>query len=250
MKLADMQRDFRTFLTTASSDAASRLGKDVTAGLSIYQNNYRAQLVGCLEQAFPQVRTWIGEDAFLNAAIAHIDSHPPHSWTLDAYAANFGNTLAKLFPENPDLHELAWIEHTLSEAFVAVDAAPLPLATLGDIDWESASLRVAPSLRTIAATTNAENIWTALWQQATPPEGEMLRQPGGFIVWRRGFTSALKQVDALELESLLHLQRNGSFAALCDTLVERLGDEAGVAKAGALLANWLSSELITGVDAA
>ncbi|NML60999.1 DUF2063 domain-containing protein [Massilia sp. RP-1-19] len=250
MRLADMQRDFRAFLSTASVDAASRLAVDGAPGLAVYQNNYRAQLVGVLEEAYPHLRRWIGGDAFHNLAITHIDSYPPQAWTLDLYPGQFERTLVAQYPKNPDLHELAWIEYTLSDVFVAQDAAPLAPAKLADIDWESARLLVAPSLRTRAATTNAEQIWSALWNDSVSPEGEMLAQPGGYIIWRRGFTSSLNQVDALELEALLHLRHNGSFATLCDLLVERLGDEAGVARAGELLANWLSNEMITGVDAA
>lgn len=250
MILADMQREFRSWLVTASDDAAIRLGADAMAGLAIYQNNYRAQLVGCLEEAFPQVRAWIGEDAFLSAAITHIDSHPPHAWTLDAYAGDFNETLASLFPDNPDVQELAWIESALSEAFVAADAEPLSLEALSAIDWDSAQLRLTPSLMTCVVTSNAESIWSALCEERPVPEGEMLSVPGGLIVWRRQFTSRLKPVDALELEALLHLQQHGSFATLCDLLVERLGEAEGVAKSGELLANWLGSELIIGVDEA
>ena len=207
MMLAELQRDFRSWLVTAADDAAIRLGAGAMAGLSIYQNNYRAQLVGCLEAAYPQVRTWIGEEAFRNAAITHIDNHPPHAWTLDAYACDFGETLAAQFPDNPDLHELAWIENALSEAFVAPDAEPLPFAALAAIDWDSARPLLAPSFLSLAATTNAERIWSALSDGTAAPEGEMLADPGGLIVWRRGFTSCLKQVDALEHEALLHLQK-------------------------------------------
>jgi Putative DNA-binding domain len=250
MTLAELQRDFRSWLVTASADAASRLGAGATAGLSVYQNNYRAQLVGCLEESFPLVRAWIGDEAFLGAAIAHIDSHPPHAWTLDAYADDFNETLTARFPNNPDVQELAWIEHALSKAFIAPDAEPLPLDALAAIDWDSARLLLAPSFMSHAATTNAESVWSALWEEKEPPEGEILAEPGALIVWRRGFTSRLKQVDALEHEALVQLQQDGSFAALCDLLVERLGEADGVAKAGALLADWLGSELITGVDAA
>jgi hypothetical protein len=76
----------------------------------------------------------------------------------------------------------------------------------------------------------------------------MLAESGGLIVWRRQFMSCLKRVDAIEYDALLHLQKNESFATLCDLLVERLGDADGVAKAGGLLAGWLSSELVAGVD--
>jgi hypothetical protein len=248
MTLADMQRDFQSWLTTASDDAARRLGGGAMAGLSVYQNNYRAQLVGCLEESFPWVRVWLGEDTFLHAAISHIDSHPPHSWTLDAYPGDFNETLRALYPDNPDLHELAWIEHALADAFVAPDAEPLPLETLSAIDWDTARLRLAPSFLSHVATTNAESIWSALWEQKTPPESEMLSEPGGLIVWRRRYTSCLKQVDALEYDALLHLRENGEFAALCDMLVDRLGNEEGVARAGTLLAGWLGSELIVGID--
>lgn len=244
MMLAEMQRDFQSWLVTASSEAAVRLGGGHTAGLSVYQNNYRAQLVNCLEVSFPRLRTWMGEDAFLPAAITHIDSYPPNAWTLDAYADDFHTTLARRFPNNPDLHELAWIEHALAAAFIASDATPLAPDGLAGIDWDTARLLLAPSFASHIATTNAHAIWCALDDGEPVPEGEMLAGPAGLIVWRRQFTPYLRQVDALELEALRHLQADSSFAALCDLLVARLGEADGVAKAGALLASWLGSELI------
>lgn len=75
MKLAQWQQAFHTWLVSASDDSARLLG-DRHAGLAVYQNNYRAQLVGCLEQAFPIVRRWLGEEAFLAASITHIDQQP------------------------------------------------------------------------------------------------------------------------------------------------------------------------------
>lgn len=248
MTLAAWQQDFRSWLTDASEEAARRVGGDASRGLSVYQNNYRGHLIECLEHSFPQVRTLLGEDAFLHAAVTHINHHPPHAWTLDAYAYGFGDTLGVLFPHNPDVHELAWIENALAEAFVAPDAQPLPLDALASVDWDAARLRFTPSLRHRPATTNADGIWSALFANTEAPESEMLDEPGGLIVWRLQFVSCLKRVDAAEYEALLHLQENQSFATLCDRLVERLGDADGVAKAGALLAGWLGSELIVDVE--
>lgn len=247
MTLAAWQQDFRSWLADASDEAARRVGSDTMRGLSVYQNNYRGQLIECLEHSFPQVRTLLGDDAFLHAAVTHINHHPPHAWTLDAYAHGFGDTLGVLFPNNPDVHELAWIENALAEAFVAHDAQPLPLDALASVDWDAARLRLTPSFRHHLATTNADSIWSALSAGAEPPESEMLDAPGGLIVWRRQFVSCLRRIDAAEYDALLHLQENASFATLCDVLVERLGDAEGVAKAGALLAGWLGSELIAGV---
>jgi hypothetical protein len=246
MTLAELQRDFHLWLVSASATAASRLGKDTSAGLAVYQNNYRAQLIGSLEAAFPQTRAWMGEEAFLYAAVKHIDQFPPHAWTLDAYADDFGDTLRLQFPHNPDIHELAWIESALSAAFVAPDAQALAPAELANIDWDRARLVLTPSLLTLPATTNAARLYWAMKEGGERPEGEMLADPSALIVWRRGYVSCLRTVDTLEHEALVQVQANGSFGALCETLVERLGEDAGVAKAGALLANWIGSELVTG----
>jgi hypothetical protein len=54
----------------------------------------------------------------------------------------------------------------------------------------------------------------------------------------------LRQVQALELDALLHVQGDGRFARLCEFLVARLGEEAGVVQAG-----WLGGELIVGAVA-
>lgn len=238
MTLAELQHDFRAWLVDASPEAADRVIGLGHPGLAVYQNNYRAQLVGCLEVSYPKTRDRLGHEAFLHAVITHIDAHPPHAWTLDAYADGFADTLATLFPDNPDLHELAWIEHALSAAFVAADAAPLDATDLATLDWEHARLRLSPALRMRAVTTNAERIWH------DGGEAAMLAEPAALLVWRQDYTSCLREVSILECEALTQLQHDGSFAAMCDMLAERLGEDAGVARAGAWLAEWIGSALI------
>jgi hypothetical protein len=248
MKLAELQGDFRTWLIDPSDESAQRFGAGATAGLAVYQNNYRAQLIGCLEVSYPQVRRWIGEDAFREASISHIERRPPHTWTLDHYGRDFAATLLALYPRNPDLQELAWIEWSLAEAFVAGDPVPMTEDALTNVDWDSARLQLAPSLRLHTATTNADDIWAALEADTEVPEGEVLGAPGGYVVWRTGFTSRLKRVDSVEHAALCSLRDDDSFAALCDTLVEHLGEEEGVTRSGTLLAEWLGAGIITGVD--
>ncbi|WP_186144001.1 DNA-binding domain-containing protein [Burkholderia gladioli] len=240
--LAELQRDFRDWLTD-TTDTVARPDSVQPAGWLIYRNNYRAQLVGCLENAFVQVRTWLGDEAFRAAAIAHIHAYPPRSWTLDAYSRDFGATLAARFSDNPDLHELAWIEQALSDAFVAADSASIDAASLAGFDWENAWLRLSPSLAMRIATTNAAAIWTALEAGDGWPESEMLASPGGLLVWREGFGCRLRETDALEYEALRHIREHGRFSLLCDWLVDREGEAAGIRTAGELLARWLGSGL-------
>lgn len=249
MNLADMQRDFQSWLVASSSDAASRLGDGSSARLNVYQNNYRVQLIDCLEASYPNVRTWLGEEAFLAAAVVHIDRYPPHAWTLDAYGDNFDETLASLYPDNPDVHELACIEFAMAQAFVAPDGDVLTPDALAQVDWDTARLHLAPSLKILAATTNATDIWSSLQRNEALPESEMLAETSGVVVWRQQFTVFLEAVDALEYAAILLIQEDGNFAGLCDMLVERLGEKEGIAKAGALLVNWISKDWLAATAA-
>ncbi|KAF1003100.1 MAG: hypothetical protein GAK28_04939 [Luteibacter sp.] len=251
MNLAQWQNDFRQWLLTGNEDNARVFGHCATLGLDIYQNNYRTQLVRCLGVSYPTIARWLGEDAFREAAITHIETHPPRGWTLDTYGKDFEDTLSTLYPHNPDLHELAWIEWALSEAFVATDAPALSRDALWNVDWETANLHLTPSLRLRTATTNADAIWQALQEDnARAPDGEMLDIPGGLIVWRREYTSRLQRVDAVEYAALRSLQDDPRFDTLCEHLVDRLGEEAGIARAGTLLADWLDAALITTITPA
>jgi hypothetical protein len=251
MKLVDLQRDFRLWLASGSEAAARRIPGAHDAGLAVYQNNYRAQLVNCLEASYPLLRARMGGEAFLHLAVKHIGLHPPQAWTLDAYADHLETTLEILFPHNPDLHELAWIELALGTAFVAADAEPITAADLAGVDWDTVRLAMTPSLHTRRAVTNAAAVWRALsagLEAPEVPEAAMLPAPGALVVWRRDYVSCLREADALEAEALAALQQHGSFAALCDLLAGRLGEDEGIARAGAMLADWIGAGLVSGVQ--
>jgi hypothetical protein len=249
MNLHAMQRDFRRWLTAADAPAARRLAGTDRAGLDVYQNNYRVQLVGCLESTYPHLRTFLGDAAFRHAAVHHVTRHPPRAWTLDAYGAGFERTLRAIRPDDPVPHELAWLEWAQATAFVARDAAPLDPARLAAVDWDRARLDFAPSLHLARLATNAADIWSALQAGEPVPAAALLPEPMGVAVWRRGFVARLRVLDPLAYDALALARAERNLAAPCALLVARLGADAGVAQAGALLADWIGSELLTRVRA-
>jgi hypothetical protein len=245
--LAKMQQDFSDWLAKAGDGDSLRGTLTATHGLAAYQNNYRTQLVNVLRASYPQLRARLGDEAFLELAIHHIQRRPPSSWTLDAYGDDLDESLRALYPRHPDLQELAWIEWGLAEVFVSTDTAPLAADDLASIDWDEATLHLSPSIRQRVASTNALAVWSALQDGATPPEVQMLGVPAGLLVWRQDFTSRLRQVDAIEHAALLSLRDDARFSVLCDALVEHLGEEPGIARAGQLLAGWIEAGIVTGV---
>ncbi|WP_066812229.1 HvfC/BufC N-terminal domain-containing protein [Sphingomonas asaccharolytica] len=248
MTLIELQRDMRAWLVRDDAAAGRRFGADAGPGLRVYQNNYRAQLVACLEDSFARTRDWIGEEAFHHAIVAHVERVPPSSWTLDAYPRDFPATLALLYPDDPDVAELGWIECALGEAFVGPNAPAVAADGLGAIDWDRAVLHFTPTLDLGPLSTNVAVIWTALAVAEMPPAVELLPEPGAILVWRQDLVSRFRAIDQIEQQALLAARAGLSFANLCEAMVAAHGQEDGIARAGQLLGQWLADGLITDVE--
>jgi hypothetical protein len=244
MSLLALQRDFRSWLTQECAAAADRLGSGAGPGLGVYLNNYRGQLIAALSTSFEGVRAWLGDRAFETAAAVHIDERPPSGWTLDAYAVDFPDTLERLYPADPEVGELARFERELERAFVAADAPPLDLAALGDLDWEAAVLRTAPSVALLPATTNAAAIWSAIMLGLQPPAAARLAESCGLLVWRSGFTPRFRTLEAPGAGALGLVIAGATFGEVCALLVEQMGPERGPLVAGEHLGRWLADGLI------
>ena len=244
MRLNTLQSDFSAWLHSEDEAAAARLGVADAEGLAVYQNNYRGSLMACLEDTYPHTMTWLGEEAFAAAAADHITRVPPHSWTLDDYAQGLPESLAEAFVYDPEVGELAALELALSEVFIAEDAAALGVADLGGVDWESAVLRLVPSVRLLKMATNAPAIWSALAAGDAPPPEEMAPAIRPLLIWRQEYTCVFRETTEDERDVLPRLGQGLSFAALCEEMVSRHGADDGVARAGGLLGQWAADGLL------
>ena len=244
--LCQIQRQFQRWLENEDEAAAAALTLADTRGLAVYLNNYRGQLMSCLQASFPLTHAWAGDDRFLSAAARHIDKVPPHSWTLDDYAVDYPDSLADDFPYDPEIGELAMLELALETTFVGVDATPLAVEDLGVIDWELAVLRPIPASQMLALHTNAPEIWTALAEELPPPVPTIASNERRVVIWRSDWTCRFR---VLADDEALHLERMFSggigFAELCKALVRERGEEQGLARAGELLALWVQEGLLS-----
>src|SRR4029077_9319177 len=244
MSLAALQRDFRSWLTVEGNDAAGRLAEHAAPGLAVYLNNYRGQLMTCLAQSFGAVRAWLGDTSFDGAAATHIDRRPPHSWTLDAYAIDFPDTLDTLYLQDPEVAELARLERDLGLAFVARDAAQLTLPDTAHIDWSSAILELAPTFSLFPVTTSAGAIWAAIESEQPPPAAAILDAPAMIAIWRKDYSPTFRTLDAVEAVARFMLMDGISFAEICAGIVYEVGEGDGLEVAGNLLGRWISEGMI------
>lgn len=248
MSLLARQRALRDHILAAEPDGVEGVAPGAARGLAVYRHAYRAQLAACLRETFEKTHAWLGDEAFNTACEAHIVAHPPHSWTLDDYGDGFDQTLRELYPNDPEVGELAWLDWTLSRAFSGPDADTVSAEALAAVDWDRAVLRLAPTLAVAEARSNAAAIWSAMAEDGTPPAATVLPRPAAVRVWRIGLSPQFRTIEDLERRAL-ELARDGvSFADLCDQLADQ-NDSGHVAQVlGAMLGGWLRDGLIVAVD--
>jgi hypothetical protein len=243
MTLLALQTEFRDWLKIGSDEQAGRFPTSVRAGLDIYQNNYRAQLVGCLEESFPVTLAWLGGAAFHTVVVAHVDAVPPSSWTLDLYPRDFPATVRNLYPDDPEVADLAMLELALAEAFIAIDAPPLAV-DLAAVDWDHAQFEFVPSLAVHSLTTNAPAIWSAIIAGTTPPPAAVLSDCAALIVWRSDETCRFRSIARDERDAVAFLSAPGAtFGSFCNARPTE------VAEIGQWLGQWIADEIIASIEA-
>ncbi len=249
VSLLALQRDFRGHLTDASSNGSGWTDACMAPGLAVYHNAYRVQLSDCLAETFARTNAWLGGEAFVAAARTHIEAWPPTGWTLGDYGARFADTLAELYPDDPEVAELARLEWLLSRAFEGADASALSVEAMAEVDWDNALVAFVPSLRTVMVRTNAAAICSALAQDVLPPAAALLPEPGTLLIWRQDFTPCFRTVEKIQHDAIALLSAGASFAALCEMLVAARGESDGIALAGAMLGQWFQDGLISAIGA-
>lgn len=257
MSLADLQSRFIAALRSDEVSLPEAWQGTQAEGFDVYRNAYRSRLVDAMRETFPRTARLVGDEAFGAAAAHHLIQHPPASWTLDAAGTGFELTVAELFPEDPDVAELAWIEWAMQEAFVARDAQSLDglaftAATAGfdDADWGDLRLQFVPGI----AVGHVRHDWPTLWQlldddgdvasaRTLPPSS----QPQGCVVWRADLRPVFALVDSASLEALELIIGRGSYGEACDRMVGRLGEERALQLAGEMLIRWVTNGWIEAI---
>ena len=249
MNLESLQRGLFDHILRGSGEISNSIRGDlVERRLAVYHNAYRMQLLACLRDTFEKTWSWMGDESFDAAGRQHIEKHPPTSWTLSDYGHNFAKTLAELYPQDPEIAELAWLDWTLRRAFDGPDAASLSAERLASIDWETARLHLVPTLRVTSIATNCAAIWTSLAEEAMPPAAARLETPTALRVWRQDLTPRFRSIGPEEHQALRLAIGGHRFSAICERLALGRDAEAASQAAGAMLALWLQDGLIADVD--
>jgi hypothetical protein len=236
MKLGRLQEEFCAYLL----DRSASVEAEAIGDMEVYHHAYRAQLQNCLRDTFEKSWSWLGDEAFEAAALAHIEAHPPSSWTLNLYGDDFSQTLAGRYPDDPEIAELAWLEWSLRRAFDGPDSGEPDPKDLAEIDWDNAILHLVPTLTLRSIASNCAAIWSTLAEGRPPPPAETLPVPMAIRVWKQGLTPKFRTIEAFELKALRLIVGGADFAGLCAVL----DNEQEI---GRCLGSWLQDGVIAAI---
>ncbi|MES2947668.1 MAG: DNA-binding domain-containing protein [Pseudomonadota bacterium] len=234
--------------TAVASLVREQAGVDSAQRLGIYHNAYRARLVEVLADSFAKTYLYMGSDTFDHDATAFAVSHPPMTRSLSRYGTDFPAYLAALYPENPELFELAQLDWDLRTRFDGADVAALnPQTAQAGADeqapqWLSWRQPLHPSLTLRCIRTNVAQIWRAIDTDTDVPPVQHLLEARFLAVWRKGLQPHFQSLDADEAAFMQNLLAGNSV------------DEAANALAGTdvlpdpqRLGGWLQAWLADGV---
>jgi hypothetical protein len=256
--LPDLQQRFLNYLLHADDSIAN----DIVGGshderarrLSIYFNAYRIRLRGSIEIDHPVLGVYLGDDGFETLASAYIAKHRSANTSL----RHFCDQLPEFLRTEPPfadilvLSEIARFERALMDVFDAADAQVIDMSALSDIpaeQWPELTLQLHPSFRCFVTEWNCVEIWRAIKAERTPPDA-VCADKQAWLLWRNtDRLSEFRSVSVDEYEVLRTAAEGGTFAVLCEVLLEWHSPEDVASRAWSLLGKWVDSGLITATNA-
>jgi hypothetical protein len=257
-RLAQIQADFQRFLlhddaAVVEPHVVGTARVPVATRLSIYGDGYRSRLIEALEANFPVLSELLGDADFESLGTEYVNAHPSPFFSIRYY----GNALADFLSSEPRyagapvLTELARWEWAMTEVFDAADADPIgadELARTPPQRWAELRFEWHPSVRRLALSWNAPQIWKAVSDQSEPPDVTLSSEAVEWLLWRQDLRTYFRSLQPAEAAALEAARQGRPFGELCTLLSEQLGEAEAPAKAAGFLREWVESGLITAIS--
>ncbi|MFN9470080.1 DUF692 family multinuclear iron-containing protein [Acidovorax sp.] len=214
----------------------------VEGRLGIYHHAYRARLAEVLADTHAKTWLYMGSDIFEAHARDYAVAHPPTVRSLNRYGEGLAGVLRTLYPENPELYELARLDWDLRTRFDGADVPALDGGAASDGAWTHRRAVLHPSALLRPLTTNAVALWNAIHADEEVPEALALAEPATLLVWRKGHQPHFRTLDRQEAAWVAHLQAGASVEQACGLL-----QAEGLLPTPDVLAPWLAGLLRDGL---
>ena len=203
------------------------------ARIEVYAEMYWLRMRDVLRDAFPTVRSRLGDEAFDANVADYLRAHPSTHHSLDRLGKHFAGFL------NDDVAAVEWAR---AESFIAPDAPVISFEQLKahpPETWGELELKAHPSVRVLSLESDPLPALRAQRESQPVPEG--LASPTSVAVWRSGFVVFHAAVSAPEATALRRLIDGAPLPALLEPFEDL--DDGGVAVFEALQ-SWFAEGMV------
>jgi len=262
--LASLQSDFQSFLLRREEGLLNRVSGtakvDAQTRVAIYYDAYRLRLLEALDANYPVLHAWIGDDEFEQLGLAYLDTHPSRHFSI----RYFGHRLPEFrgteaYRDRPYLAEMAAFEWALSEAFDAADDDTMRIEDMAGIPpdaWPTMHFRFHASMRRLNLRWNVPAIWNPINRNiesekngdeptAEVPAPTAEEYPRSWLIWREELKTYFRSLPVDEAWAIDTAVAGGTFAEICEGLVEWIDAQNVAVHAAGLLKQWITNGLIS-----
>ncbi len=223
--------------------------------LGVYQFAYSARLMEFLENDYPQLHAYLGDEQFETLCMAYIRENPSHHPNARWYGNDLPDFIAhnKAYSQQPQIRDLAALELALNMVFDEREDPSLDLSQLGQVapdQWPALTFKPHKATKRLDYKTNVAELWNSLVSNQTPPDVQIFDDPLHLLVFREEFQSSFRSMSYEEAMMWDKMAAGVPFGVLCEVMATYGGEDDAPMRAGSYLHTWISAGLITDQQAA
>ena len=253
VSLHKLQHEFLDYLLGESEqDIVERMlstpQRPAKKRMQFYANAYRLRLKEALGTDYERLHTYLGDDLFDSLMQMYIERYLSKHPSLRDYGVHMVELVKTLEPFNqwPEVEEIACIEQAFNNSFDAADGPVFTQQQLMELEpeaWSRFTLRFSESVSLVPQRYNSFQIWQALSNDETPPPRKS--DSSTWLVWRQKLVSRYRSLENTELVALRTALDGGSFAELCEALIDYFGEDNTSHQAVGYLQRWIHDQMVT-----
>lgn len=251
--LHKLQHEFLDYLLDdAEQDIVERMvstpQRPAAKRMQFYANAYRVRLQEALSTDYERLHAYLGDERFESLMQQYIERYPSQYPSLRDFGAHMVELLSTLEPFNqwPEVGEIARIEQVFNTSFDAADGPAYSQEQLMALEpeaWARFTLRFNDSVQLVPQTFNSFQIWQALSNDEVPPARQP--DPATWLVWRQDLVSRYRSLESAERAAIKTALAGGSFADICETLMQYCGEEKTPQQAVGYLQQWINDRMVS-----
>ena len=251
--LKDLQDSFQKALLEGDSSILSQIPDSQREKkeelLGVYQYAYGARLLEYLQNDYPNLHGYLGDEQFERLCNIYIESHPSHTINARWFGEQFPDFVQETppFSEMAQLGEIAALEYALNSVFDEVDERALSMEQLTELppeQWAGLVLQPVAAIHHLAFTTNADEIWQALEDETVPPALVQHEETAHILVFRHDSHGKFRPMNYEEAMMWDKMVMCVPFGVLCELITTYGGEEGAAMRAAGYLQGWIASGFI------